>query len=692
MGPLEIQIVTGILGSILAGILTRHVPSEKRVDKKNLEHEALLERIRNSQTIDEQIRNHIVALAHVFNEDRDDKTATALNKIVQDPVLHNTVVEWALAPSPTERDTRRLKLIEALNNMLPRGKESGAIEGQLSSILQAFETAILTDPSYHNKLSQIKLDEVLKSTEELKEDHGELKEGQQEIKQLILALMESLPKAGITLKSRKKHFVVPFRPNTHFADPHGCMEKLRQGLTVQGRAAVTQVQAISGLGGVGKTQLAVQYAHQYREGYSAVLWVRAESGGTLGEASADQEASPAEELQAAVAALAAPRALGLKEYGQEQNVQYDAVRGWLADNDGWLTVIDNADSEEAVRAVTALADSLHGGHVLITSRRSFQGFANIADLPLDTLSEDEAVQFLLDRTRSGEDQREDARDVARLLGGLFLALEQAAAWVTEPGNSFGKYLDRAKEFEEHIALLAQKVDGGTHYGRSVATTWRVTVESLGPLAQNILRLMAWYASTPIPEKLLHSKEEPEWTPADDLLTRTAIDDALAELARYSLIRRDEYFFTVHRLLKAVLYAELEKEDRPLWARWAVDQFNAFAPATPDDVRTWPVWDILRPHAEQLYKMADKLEVGDAMALFLNEFGLHLHSKAQHTEAEPLMRRHLEIFVSFTRATGHPHPHLQAAIGNYAVLLEEMGKTDDEILTRLQSIAPEFIRK
>ena len=155
---------------------------------------------------------------------------------------------------------------------------------------------------------------------------------------------------------------------------------------------------------------------------------------------------------------------------------------------------------------------------------------------------------------------------------------------------------------------------------------------------------------------------------------------------------------------------------------------------PGDVRSWPVLDALASHAEACAQYADQVGIPEPTARLLSQLGGLFFTKAQHAqaeplmrralaidensfgtdhpevakvlnnlarllqatnrlaEAEPLMRRHLEIFLKFTRATGHPHQHLQDAAGNYIGLLTAMGCTEDEALRKLRELAPEFFPK
>jgi hypothetical protein len=191
--------------------------------------------------------------------------------------------------------------------------------------------------------------------------------------------------------------------------------------------------ALHGLGGVGKTQLAVEYAWKHLGGYEAVLWVKADSSETL---------------DANLAGLAG--VLGLPEASApKQHVQTEAVLGWLKGHGRWLLVADNADTDEAAKAVRdRLAPNL-GGHVLVTSRLG-RWPISMTHLPVELLSPSDAAGYLQDRVAKEEHYAGDetaARKLAEELGYLPLALEQAAAFIIELSWSFDQYrqyLDEAR--------------------------------------------------------------------------------------------------------------------------------------------------------------------------------------------------------------------------------------------------------
>ena len=151
------------------------------------------------------------------------------------------------------------------------------------------------------------------------------------------------------------------------------MAELRTSLEKSkgGNAAIVG-KAVHGLGGVGKTQLAIEYAWQHEPDYAALLFVVAEARPEETTIAADTVAqSPSLELRRNLAALTGPLVLGLPEQElPDEEKRVNAVIRWLQANPGWLLIINNADTEETAREVEKLLPHLRGGHVLITSRRS----------------------------------------------------------------------------------------------------------------------------------------------------------------------------------------------------------------------------------------------------------------------------------------------------------------------------------
>jgi hypothetical protein len=206
----------------------------------------------------------------------------------------------------------------------------------------------------------------------------------------------------------------------------------------QGRDARVAIvsRAVRGMGGVGKTCAAVEYAWQYRHAYRAVLFASAATPDAL-----DRDlAALAEQLRLREAAAT------------EQPVRRASVLRWLNEHADWLLILDNVDTREALLAVRALA--IGGGCLLLTGRLARFG-AGIEALELDLLDPDVASAMLLQRTpvrRVTPDDAAVARALAvQALDRLPLALEHAVAFIEHLGCSFADY--RARLRATPVALL-----------------------------------------------------------------------------------------------------------------------------------------------------------------------------------------------------------------------------------------------
>ena len=164
----------------------------------------------------------------------------------------------------------------------------------------------------------------------------------------------------------QEFFRIPVEPATHgflhnlpypslgplFQGRDEWLTKLRESLA--GKATAIAGKAVHGLGGVGKSRLAVEYAWRHAEDYSAAFFLGAES--------------PLD-LRRNLAALCGPALLNLPEHAAaEEEVRQAAVLRWLRDHDGWLLILDNVDSQEAAQGTDELLSQLQGGQVLLTGR------------------------------------------------------------------------------------------------------------------------------------------------------------------------------------------------------------------------------------------------------------------------------------------------------------------------------------
>jgi len=265
----------------------------------------------------------------------------------------------------------------------------------------------------------------------------------------------------------------------------------------------------------------------------------------------------------------------------------------------WLLVFDNAPDRASVERFLPPAGD---GRVLITSRNALWPPRQAVEVPV--LDVEVAAGFLAARTGDADPQA--AAGLAEAVGGLPLALEQAAAYVQATGGTLAGYL--ASFRQRRADLLGRGEPAG--YDKTVATTWRLAFEDMqqaAPGAAGLLRLLAFCAPEAIPLRLLFqprpdlaawlgAEVEPVLTPL--LEDPLAPGDAIAPLRRYSLLSSAaDGSASVHRLVQAVTIAQMPAGLAAAWQRAAAAVIEAALPADPESPDTWDTFAWLLPHAQ-----------------------------------------------------------------------------------------------
>jgi tetratricopeptide (TPR) repeat protein len=435
---------------------------------------------------------------------------------------------------------------------------------------------------------------------------------------------------------------IPYPRNPYFLGRDDDLAQLRSHLQAGQATALSQPQAISGLGGIGKTQLALEYAYRYHQDYQAVLWARTES---------------TEALVSSYVAIASLLRLPERE-AKEQDLAVQAVKTWLQTHRSWLLILDNADE------LALLADFLPpalGGHLLLTTRAAATG--RLAHrLEIETLLPEHATLFLLRRAallapdatlnQASQEERELAVRISQELGRLPLALDQAGAYLEETGMALAEYW---RIYQQHRAELLRERRGlVADHPEPVATTWSLSfqrVEEKNPAAAELLRLCAFLSPDAIPEEILTAGAL-SLGPVLALVAADAfqLNQAIEALRSYSLMRRDPKGKTlsIHRLVQAVFQDTLEDADRKRWTERAVLAVNATFPDVEQAV--WSQCERLLPQALATVGLIEREQISDQEAVrLLDQTAAYLYDRARYQDAEPLYLLILRIEEQMSRA-------------------------------------------
>jgi tetratricopeptide (TPR) repeat protein len=452
--------------------------------------------------------------------------------------------------------------------------------------------------------------------------------------------------------------------NRDFSGREELLQQLHDSLQAESVAAVVPTTAVAGLGGVGKTQLVLEYAHRFGSDYGVVWWV-----------AADQALA----ISGQLAALA--RQLGLPEV-LDQEEQLQLLWEELGRRDRWLLVYDNAERPD--RLIGLLPPSSGRGHVLVTSRWSAWA-SQATPFRLSTLTRNESIMFL--RKRTGSDDQAALDALAELLGDLPLALEEAAAYLEETQISLVAYLQLVRKRARELFGLDQSPVEEHRDQQRVATTWSLALDQVhqeAPAAEALLSLCAFLAPD-IPREL--PREQPKVLPRE--LARAVRDPLvynrmLAVVGRYSLAVVSPTALQVHRLVQAVVQARLGKDGEGRWAEIAVGVLRESYPDESWEVATWPTCERLLPHALAAAGHAERLQVaGEQTGWLLERAATYLRERGQYRQAKPIAERALVITEA---ALGANNPTVTAKRSNLGRILHDLGDLTGARLLFEQALA------
>jgi tetratricopeptide (TPR) repeat protein/nucleoside phosphorylase len=459
---------------------------------------------------------------------------------------------------------------------------------------------------------------------------------------------------------------VPYSRNLVFTGREEILSRIHTLLHTGKAAAISQPQAITGLGGIGKTQIVLEYTYQHHQEYQFVLWTSADTH---------------ESLVSGYGAIA--ERLNLPERNeQDQSKTVQAVKHWFTTHTRWLLVLDNV---EDLGLIDTFLPPLFGGHLLLTARAQATG-TRAQRIEVDSMPEEVGALFLLRRAKlvasdavlqdADPADEEEARAICVELGGLPLALDQAGAYIEETGCSLPDYLNLLNRRQKD--LLERRGTASSDHPESVTITFSLAFEQIqqkNRAAIELLSLCSYLAPDLIPLELITQGVLHLGTALENISSDAfQLYQTLEILQMYSLVQlnRKNSTLSMHRLVQAVLRDTMNEQEQLYWITCAIDAVNALFPEP-----TLEVWEQCARHLPQALTCAEWIIQRDLLlsngANLCDKAGLYLSERALYIEAEMLHQRAVRIWE---QSLGPDHPQVACSLNGLARLYYLLGKYEE----------------
>lgn len=468
---------------------------------------------------------------------------------------------------------------------------------------------------------------------------------------------------------------IPYWRNPFFTGREDILVDLQSTFVSLLRSSL-HVQALSGLAGVGKTQIAIEYAYRYRNNYQAVLWVHADAPEILLSSFVD---------------LA--EVLNLSERNEaSQPLIVRAVKQWLQHNTHWLLIVDNLEDVDLLRDIVP---SPHTGHILVTTRSHRTGHIarRIDVVPME---DNDGALLLLRRAHLlapsttlsdiAEAESAFARKIAQEVHGLPLALDQAGAYIEETRRGLSDYVSLYQQ--RSSSLLKRRGSSGQDHPTPVTTTFLLSFEKVktqNPSAIELLEFCAFLHPDAIPEEMLIDGASALPSLLREVTTDPIeFDQAVEDLLKFSLIQREPHqrILIVHRLVQAVARDTISQERQQQYVQDVISVIKAVFPV-PD----FPHWSACQRYLQQAQSGAkliiqQDIETSEAKQL-CSLVGTYLYRRGVYSEAEALL---LRASVIAETLLGSDHFDMVPVLNVLAKVYYEQGKYNPAELLLLRSLA------
>lgn len=457
-------------------------------------------------------------------------------------------------------------------------------------------------------------------------------------------------------------YTIPDKQNPFFTDREDILAALRDFFQSQ-QGTRTRTQALYGLGGMGKTLLAMEYARLHQNEYQAILWLNTASREILNS----DLSSLLDQLGIFV------------EGGDNEQQRFAALKHWLQHHDRWFVILDDLDDFTLVDQL--LPQNSKGHALLITHSEATGPFAPAISIP--QMSIREAALLLLRRAKkiSAQGSQDAAAEadyqlalaLAQEVEGYPLALDQAGAYIEETQRSLASYLDLYRQRKG--TLLGMRGRLVNDHLDPVTTTLTLTFEKVAqidPAALQLLHLLAFLHADAIPdEMLMHAAstlDEPLRSLAADSI---ALDTALAILQRFSLVHRraDTTTVNIHHIVQTVLIESLAKDQQRQLATQVVHLVASSFPEAAFE--NWVECERYLPHAQRCDQLILDYQLAfDDAALLLQRLGMYCYKRALYPQAETYFKHALGLREQLL---GLEHPDTAQTVNTLALIYREQAR-------------------
>jgi tetratricopeptide (TPR) repeat protein len=481
----------------------------------------------------------------------------------------------------------------------------------------------------------------------------------------IFEVVKKLGKSSTASSPAKDHSPledIPYRPYPFFTDREVILTTLHDTFTAYRTSEQTCFQALSGSRGVGKTRLAIEYIYKYRREYQTVLWLGADSHGSLSR-----------DIGLQVERLAI-----VGQDLKDEQLLFAALRRWLQCHEEWLLILDNIDD---FKLIDLFVPRQGKGDVLLTTYSNATG--DIHAVPVGYMSDSDSALFLLRRAKiiaekaeldaASEESIRQAKAVGQAVDGLPLALDQAGAYIEEKQCGLARYLVLYRQ--NMVEMLRMRGEHASDHLESVAGTLSLTFKNLSAEstdALQLLRLLAFLHSDAIPIEMIEHAAPVLDKPLRSLVSNAIrLENTIGILLKYSLIYRhtNPAIVSMSRVNQALLINEIGIHEQRIWAVRVVRLLNHVFPEV--NFNNWSICANYFPHAEECVKLIGRYQISHKDAAYLLErLGCYCYLRAYYQDAERYLMYAEEMCQ---KVLGAEHPHMAQTINTRALLCYKLGR-------------------